>query len=49
MSSSIVSDGMTRAHVVRFQSASEAAEAERWMENTDNYKLIAESFAQTSR
>lgn len=42
-------DGMTRAPVVQFPTASRAAEAMEWLEEHDNFKIIKEAFDSTSR
>lgn len=47
--SSIVGDGMTRAPVVRFPSATRAAEVLNWMEVPENHLIIKEAFDSTSR
>lgn len=45
----IVSDGMTRAPVVRFSSLTLASAALAWIENEENFKQIKENFDATSR
>lgn len=45
----VVKDGMTRAPVVRFDCAMRADEARRWLEDKDNYAVVADSFNSTSR
>ncbi len=42
-------DGMSRAPVVRFPSAERASKAKLWLEDPDNFELMAESFNSTSR
>lgn len=45
----IVSDGMTRAPVVKFPTVSLASEALGWIENDINFRNIKENFDSTSR
>ena len=40
---------MTRAPCVRFPSAKRASEAKLWMEDRDNFELMAEAFSSTTR
>uniref|UniRef100_A0A7N8XPD7 3-hydroxy-3-methylglutaryl-coenzyme A reductase n=1 Tax=Mastacembelus armatus TaxID=205130 RepID=A0A7N8XPD7_9TELE len=47
--SRILADGMTRGPVVRLPSACRAAEVKVWLESSDGFRLIKESFDQTSR
>lgn len=47
--SRVVADGMTRGPVVRFSNISRASEAMQWIQMTDNFKVIKESFDGTSR
>ncbi|XP_070541692.1 3-hydroxy-3-methylglutaryl-coenzyme A reductase-like isoform X2 [Ptychodera flava] len=47
--SSLLADGMTRAPVVRLPSAQMASDVKKWMEDKDNFDLIAETFSSTSR
>lgn len=45
----IIRDGMTRAPLVRFSSAKRASEVKFWLEDKDNFDLVAETFDSTSR
>lgn len=45
----IVSDGMTRAPVVKFPSLNSASRALSWIENSENFKQIKTNFDETSR
>ena len=45
----VLSEGMTRAPVVRFPSAEKAAAVKLWLEVQDNFDLVAETFESTSR
>ena len=47
--SRVVSDGMSRAPVVRFPSAIRSGEAMMWLNHPDNFDLIKTSFDSTSR
>ncbi|XP_077988663.1 3-hydroxy-3-methylglutaryl-coenzyme A reductase-like [Glandiceps talaboti] len=47
--SSLLADGMTRAPVVRLPNAQMASEVKRWLDDPDNFDLVAESFNSTSR
>lgn len=47
--SAIVADGMTRGPVVRFPTMTKASEAVLWLEKSENYEIIKESFDATSR
>ena len=42
-------NGMTRAPLVRFESAQRASAAKLWLEEKDNFDLMAEAFNGTSR
>ncbi|XP_069137077.1 3-hydroxy-3-methylglutaryl-coenzyme A reductase-like [Argopecten irradians] len=45
----LVGDGMSRAPVVRFPSIRKASELKRWIEDTDNFEKVKETFDDTSR
>jgi len=45
----VIGDGMTRAPVVQFPSAGQAAEAKLWIENPTNFALVESAFNTTSR
>lgn len=45
----VLSDGMTRAPLVRMPSAKRAAELKRWLETHENYYQVASAFNSTSR
>lgn len=45
----VLSDGMTRAPLIRMPSAKRAAELKRWLEQQENYYQIASAFNSTSR
>ncbi|XP_021359301.1 3-hydroxy-3-methylglutaryl-coenzyme A reductase-like [Mizuhopecten yessoensis] len=45
----LVGDGMSRAPVVRFTSIRKASELKRWLEDTDNFEKVKETFDDTSR
>ncbi|CAG0882035.1 unnamed protein product [Darwinula stevensoni] len=45
----IVGDGMTRGPVLRFPSAALAVDAQRWLENKENFEMLKECFDETSR
>ena len=45
----VISNGMTRAPVVRFPTAKQASQVKLWLEDKDNFDLVAESFNSTSR
>ncbi|KAM4607737.1 3-hydroxy-3-methylglutaryl-CoA reductase a [Polymixia lowei] len=47
--SRILADGMTRGPVVRLPSACQAAEVKAWLESTDGFQAIKETFDNTSR
>ncbi|KAJ8405664.1 hypothetical protein AAFF_G00316440 [Aldrovandia affinis] len=47
--SRILADGMTRGPVVQLPSACHAAEVRAWLESEEGFKIIKESFDQTSR
>ncbi|KAK2178713.1 hypothetical protein NP493_532g01007 [Ridgeia piscesae] len=47
--SCLTANGMTRAPVVRFQTAQRASEVKLWMENPDNFALVQDEFNSTSR
>ncbi|KAI0233587.1 3-hydroxy-3-methylglutaryl-coenzyme A reductase [Lamellibrachia satsuma] len=47
--SCLTANGMTRAPVVRFQTAQRASETKLWMEDADNFALVQEEFNSTSR
>lgn len=47
--SSVVADGMTRGPVIHFPSALRAAEAMRWLQEEENFKVIKSAFDSTSR
>jgi len=47
--SNILRNGMSRAPLVRFNSATRAAEVKAWMEVPDNFEIVAEAFNSTSR
>lgn len=49
VSSRIVADGMTRGPVVRFPNISRASAAMLWMQESQNFEAIQESFNSTSR
>nr|BAM45097.1 3-hydroxy-3-methylglutaryl coenzyme A reductase [Nasutitermes takasagoensis] len=49
VSSRIVADGMTRGPVVRFPNISRASEAMLWMQESQNFEAIQDSFNSTSR
>ena len=49
VTSTILADGMTRAPVVRFSSAKQASEVKVWLEDEDNFRLVAEAFRGSSR
>ncbi len=49
MTSSILGEGMTRAPVVRFPTAAQACQCKRWLEEPDNFELVADAFNSTSR
>ena len=40
---------MTRAPVVRFPSAQQAAEVKLWLDDADNFDLVSEAFNSTTR
>ncbi|KAA0160878.1 hypothetical protein FNF28_05300 [Cafeteria roenbergensis] len=45
----LTGDGMTRAPLLRMPSLEAAAELKAWVENPENFKLVAEAFSSTSR
>ncbi|XP_033750223.1 3-hydroxy-3-methylglutaryl-coenzyme A reductase-like isoform X2 [Pecten maximus] len=45
----LVGDGMSRAPVVRFPSIRKASELKLWLEDTDNFEKVKETFDDTSR
>ena len=49
MTSSLLGSGMTRAPVVRFPTAKRASQAKLWMEDKDNFDLLADVFNSTTR
>jgi len=49
VSSNVIGNGMTRAPVVRFPSAKQASEMKMWLEEEDNFFLVAEAFQGASR
>ena len=49
VSSVVLSDGMTRAPVVRFARAVQAAKAKQWLETPENFALVKNAFDSTSR
>lgn len=49
VTSSLVSDSMTRAPVVSFPSAKEAAKCMNWLAKPENFAVIKEAFDSTSR
>ncbi len=49
VSTKILSDGMTRGPVIRFESAMKSAEAKGWVDNEENFLKLKESFDSTSR
>ncbi|XP_006034688.2 3-hydroxy-3-methylglutaryl-Coenzyme A reductase isoform X1 [Alligator sinensis] len=48
-SSCVLGDGMTRGPVVRLPTACLAAQVKAWLENSEGFKVIKESFDSTSR
>ncbi|CAH1796415.1 unnamed protein product [Owenia fusiformis] len=48
VTSSLLGNGMTRAPVIRFLSAKMASEAKSWLEKTENFQRLQESFNSTS-
>lgn len=49
VASVVLSDGMTRAPVVRFPRAVQAAEAKNWLETPENFAIVKSAFDSTSR
>ena len=49
VNSCLTANGMTRAPVVRFQSAQRASRVKQWMEHAHNFALVQEQFNSTSR
>jgi hydroxymethylglutaryl-CoA reductase (NADPH) len=49
VSTKVLSDGMTRGPVVKFQSAMKAAECKEWLEDEDNFLVMKREFDATSR
>ena len=47
--SCLTGNGMTRAPVVRFATATMACEAKQWLDKPDNLKIVQEQFNSTSR
>lgn len=47
--SRILADGMTRGPVVRLPSACEAAEVKSWLDSTEGFKVVKDTFDSTSR
>lgn len=47
--SCLIGDGMTRGPVVRMPSAREACQVREWIEEADNFVILAEAFNQSSR
>lgn len=47
--SMVLDDGMTRGPVIRCPSAVEAGAVKIWLENYDNFELVADAFNSTSR
>ena len=47
--SSIIQDGMTRAPVLRMDSAKEAVDCKRWLDDADNFAKVKAAFESTTR
>lgn len=48
VASNVLGDGMTRGPVVRFPSAAEASQVKLWLDDRDNFHILAEVFNSTS-